>query len=404
MNSDQSTDILIIGGGIIGLFCAYYLSESNNRITILDKGPANEASSHGNCGLITPSHVLPLNSWPLVFNAIRSMRKGDAPFHIKPQVSRRFLSWGMQFLRNCNRSRVLDNARSIQELLVPSRAYYDEFFNKEEVQCNWRQNGIYFLFKNENEFDHFTKENELTSRFGQSAIRISKDELLEKEPAIREDVAGAWIYKDDSWLRPSELISGLKKILHNRGVEFVDSAEVVGFEKNKKRLISARTSKGIEIKSNHFILAAGAWSPLLASKMGSNLPIIPGKGYSITMENQQNSPTRPIIMMEKMVVATPWSNGYRLGSTMELAGYDSTLNSNRLNALRTGASEYLKTSFKGDQEEIWTGWRPLTPDSVPIIGPSKKISNLTYATGHGMLGMSMGPATGKIVSGILKQQ
>lgn len=403
MNSDQSTDILIIGGGIIGLFCAYYLSESNNRITILDKGPANEASSHGNCGLITPSHVLPLNSWPLVFNAIRSMRKGDAPFHMKPQVSRRFLSWGMQFLRNCNRIRILDNAQSIQELLVPSRTYYDEFFKKEEVQCNWRQNGIYFLFKNKNEFDHFSKENELTASFGQNAKRIPKQELLDKESALREDIAGAWIYNDDAWLRPNELISGLKKVLVERGVEFVN-AEVVGFEKYKDRLIKARTSKGIEIESKQFVLAAGAWSPLLANKMELNLPIIPGKGYSITMKNQQNAPTRPIIMMERMVVATPWSNGYRLGSTMELAGYDSSLNSKRLNALRIGASEYLKTSSKGDQEEVWTGWRPLTPDSVPIIGPSKKISNLTYATGHGMLGMSMGPATGKIVSGILKQQ
>ncbi|MCR9250712.1 MAG: FAD-dependent oxidoreductase [bacterium] len=402
MKSEQSTDILIIGGGVIGLFCAYYLSETNSRITILDKGPANEASSHGNCGLITPSHVLPLNSWPLVFTALKSMRKGDAPFHMKPQISKQFLNWGMQFLRNCNHNRVINNARSIQELLTPSRAYYDELFEKEEIECNWRQNGIYFLFKNKNEFDHFSKENELTSRFGQNAIRIPKQELLEKEPALREDIAGAWIYSDDAWLRPNELVSGLKKILVGRGVEFLESAEVVGFEKYKDRLINARTSKGVEIKSNQFVLAAGAWSPLLASKMGLNLPIIPGKGYSITMGNQQNAPTRPIIMMERMVVATPWSNGYRLGSTMELAGYDSSLNLNRLNALRRGASEYLKTSSQGNPEEVWTGWRPLTPDSVPIIGPSKKISNLTYATGHGMLGMSMGPATGKIVSDILK--
>lgn len=403
MKSEQNTDILIIGGGIIGLFCAYYLSESNNRITILDKGPANEASSHGNCGLITPSHVLPLNSWSLVFNALKSMRKGDAPFHMKPQVSRRFLSWGSRFLRNCSQTKVLNNAQSIQEILVPSRVYYDEFFRNEDIQCNWQENGIYFLFKDKAGFDHFSKENDLTCRFGQNANRISKQELLDKEPAIREDVAGAWIYKDDAWLRPNELISGLKKLLVERGVEFVN-AEVVGFEKYKDRLINARTSKGIEIESKQFVLAAGAWSPLLANKMGLNLPIIPGKGYSITMENQQNSPTRPIIMMEKMVVATPWSNGYRLGSTMELAGYDSFLNSKRLNALRVGASEYLKTSSTGKKEEIWTGWRPLTPDSVPIIGPSDKIDNLVLATGHGMLGMSMGPATGKIVSGILKQQ
>lgn len=403
MNSDKSTDILIIGGGVIGLFCAYYLSETKSRITILDKGPANEASSHGNCGLITPSHVLPLNSWSLVVNALKSMRKGDAPFHMKPQVSRRVLSWGIRFLRNCSQTKVLNSAQSIQELLVPSRVYYDEFFRNEDIQCNWQENGIYFLFKDKAGFDHFSKENDLTCRFGQNANRISKQELLDKEPAIREDVAGAWIYKDDAWLRPNELISGLKKLLVERGVEFVN-AEVVGFEKYKDRLINARTSKGIEIESKQFVLAAGAWSPLLANKMGLNLPIIPGKGYSITMENQQNAPTRPIIMMEKMVVATPWSNGYRLGSTMELAGYDSSLNSNRLNVLRTGASEYLKTSSKGNKEEVWTGWRPLTPDSVPIIGPSDKIDNLVLATGHGMLGMSMGPATGKIVSGILKQQ
>ena len=153
--------------------------------------------------------------------------------------------------------------------------------------------------------------------------------------------------------------------------------------------------------ADEYVLATGAWTPKLNEWIGASVPIQPGKGYSITYPRPGVCPTAPLAFMEQKVIATPFASGYRLGSTMEFAGYDSTINAERLGALKRGASLYLKEPYCEPEQEQWYGWRPMTYDGKPVIDRSPAMSNVTVAAGHNMLGLSMGSATGKLVDEML---
>jgi len=158
------------------------------------------------------------------------------------------------------------------------------------------------------------------------------------------------------------------------------------------------------MSADAFVVAAGAWTPLLNIDLGCRIPIQPGKGYSITMPRPKSCPRIPLIFEEHLVAVTPMQTGYRLGSIMEFAGYDTSLRQSRLDLLRAGASHYLQEPIAEPILESWYGWRPMTYDSIPIIGPSPALPNIYLAVGHNMLGLSMAPATGKLIAELLNEQ
>ena len=168
--------------------------------------------------------------------------------------------------------------------------------------------------------------------------------------------------------------------------------------------VTAVETSGVEIEADEVLVATGSWTPLLKESLGVKLPIQPGKGYSITMARPKICPKYPMILEECHVAITPFDNGYRVGSTMEFAGYDTTLNRHRLNYLRSGAAEYLIEPTADPVEEEWYGWRPMTADGIPFIDRSPKFNNVWVAAGHSMLGISMGTGTGKLVAEMISGQ
>lgn len=391
--------ILVIGGGIIGQFSAYYLAKSGHDVTIVDDGPEMTPASEGNCGLVTPSHIIPLNSFGAIFQGIKWLGKKDAPLKIKPQLNRRFISWFINFMRY-SQSRYVDRAIQIRhELLQQSFNLYEAFFLDEPNRSEWRKDGLLYVCKSEKSLPSFDHEIELHRQFNMKSRALTKNEVLALEPNLKEDIAGGVIMEMDGWLNPGQLLKDLKSINKNNGVKYV-KGKVESFAQNNSGLGSVKTQND-EYEADEFVLAAGAVSPLLAKKLNIELPVIPGKGYNITTKNGQSFPLRlPVYMIEKKVVATPWSNGFRVGSTMEFAGYNLDLNPNRLDALKRAASEYLKIEIDDFEMEPWTGWRPMKDDGIPIIEKSK-IKNLTIATGHSMVGLSMAPATGYVVNELI---
>ena len=400
----KRNDVAIVGGGIIGLMSAYYLSKEGAKVTLIDKGPEKQASSHANCGLISPSHILPLNSLSLIIKSFGFLLKKDAPFTIKPQADWQFFSWLLGFLRKSLPAAVYSSSKGRMELLLSSASLYQELLKEENIECDWSNRGILFVFKSKKAFRDYAVTDDYTRKFGIGAEKLEGKQLTEKEPALRDDVYGAWYYDIDNWLKPDELIKGLKSKLKNRGVDIITGTEVIDFQTDKLKVRALLTKEKEEIHADQYLLSSGAWSPLLAKKIGVRLPVIPGKGYSITMERPENTPSLPCNLMEKKVVATPWQGSYRLGSTMELAGYDESLNRTRLEALKKGAIDYLKTPYTSQVLEEWWGWRPMTYDGLPIIDKSPKHENLWLATGHSMLGMSMGTGTGKLISEMMLQK
>jgi D-amino-acid dehydrogenase len=232
------------------------------------------------------------------------------------------------------------------------------------------------------------------------ARRLNGDALTELEPALKPGLAGGWFYEHDAHLRPDKLMSSWRKALEADGVTILENCAFEGFTPRSGQARAIATSQG-EIPADAFVVATGALTPMLHKHLGCRIPIQPGKGYSLTMPRPAVCPSIPIIFPETRVVATPFRSGYRLGSTMEFAGYDATINRSRLQLLKDGARPYLREPYCDPIEDEWFGWRPMTYDGLPIIDRSPLLENVLIAAGHNMLGLSMAPGTGKLVAEIL---
>ena len=403
MNKSEA-DVVIIGGGIIGLFCAYYLSKEGKSVIVLEKGKGKDMCSYGNCGLISPSHALPLNSPALLMKAAVWLFQKDSPFFIKPQLDMKFISWMLGFALNAlNKKQIERSMYGRNNLLMESRTLYDELFDSQLINCSWAPSGVHFVFNKEEKFVAYQKNNDKLATMGLTAEPIIGSALLNKEPALTEHAYGSWFYKIDASLNPGQLLNEIRRKLSSDGVLIEDLCEVKAFKNTNGQITELLTSKG-NIKAKDVVLATGAWSPWLENQLRLKIPIVPGKGYSITMKRPKISPICPLIFEEKKVVATPWSDGYRLGGTMEFSGYNTTLDQKRLQTLKNVAAEYLKEPYSNEKSEEWCGWRPMTNDGLPIIDKSPVHKNLYMACGHNMLGLSMAPATGKLIAEMITGQ
>lgn len=393
--------VIIVGGGVIGASCAYYLQNSGWRVTVIDKGRFGYGCSHANCGFVCPSHVLPLAGPGAVKAGLKALFQPNGAFSIKPRLDLSLWSWLYRFARRCNERDMLEAGKAIQALLQSSRSLYAELMAQDEFDCEWETKGLLFAFAHEEALEHYAETDRLMrSQFGVGAKRLSNQEMLALEPALKPGLAGGFHYETDAHLRPDSLMTSWRWILQGMGVKLVEDCAVQSIVRENGRAKAVRTADG-ELKADAFVFSLGAWTPLLNRELGCKIPIQPGKGYSITMNRQARCPSTPLIFEEHRVAVTPWQSGYRLGSTMEFAGYDSTLNRSRLELLKAGAAVYLQEPFCEPVEEEWFGWRPMTYDGKPIIDRTLSMSNVIIAAGHNMLGLSMAPATGKLVAELL---
>jgi D-amino-acid dehydrogenase len=393
--------VVVVGGGVIGAACAYYLTRAGWAVTLLDRGEFGRGCSHGNCGFVCPSHVLPLAAPGAFGMALRSLLRRDAPFRVKPRFDPALWAWLYRFARRCNRRDMVAAGRAIQALLNSSRRLYDALLKEEAIDCEWEARGLLFVFQTPAAMEHYAQTDRLLREsFGLSAIRFDSEALVQREPALKPGLAGGWLYETDAHLRPDRLMASWRRVLEARGVTVRTHCELQSLLPAQGRARAAVTAQG-ELPADAFVIATGAWTPLLAEHLGCRVPIQPGKGYSLTMPRPARCPSLPLILEEHRVAVTPLRSGYRLGSTMEFAGYDATLDRRRLDLLRQGASHYLHEPYGEVVEEEWFGWRPMTYDGKPIIDRSPARENVWIAAGHNMLGLSMAPATGKLIAELL---
>jgi D-amino-acid dehydrogenase len=393
--------VIVVGGGVIGASCAYFLAKDGWSVEIVDRGGFGAGCSHANCGFVSPSHVLPLAEPGAIGRTLKAMLRKDSPFYIKPRVDLALWSWMWKFARRCNRHHLLEAGRAIQALLNSSRVLYTDLMRDEPLDCEWETRGMLFVCLSRQSMDHYAETDRiLRESFDMPAERYDDAALSALEPALKPGIAGGWLYRGDAHLRPDRLMASWRRLLEGRGIKIRERCELQGFVCERGRARAILTSEG-ELAADAFVVATGALTPMLNTHVGCRIPIQPGKGYSITMPRPALCPTYPMIFEEHRVAVTPMKSGYRLGSTMEFAGYDATLNRRRLDLLKEGARHYLQEPYCDPVEEEWYGWRPMTPDSVPIIDRSPAFANVLIAAGHNMLGLSMAPGTGKLVSEML---
>lgn len=394
--STVRSDVLILGGGVIGLCSALLLLRAGRSVTLIDRGAVGQGSSHGNCGTITPSH-LPLHAPGTVARGLKSLLHADAPLKIRPRWDPALFAWLLRFAAQCNERDYLRTARIKAPLLLASQARLQALIRDEALDCEFVDSGTLYVYRDAQAFEHSAQEAALLQQLRIPVRTLDGDAARQLEPALNEHVVGALHNLGDSRLRPDRYVQALAAAVVKAGGVIQEHTAVQGLSTHAGAVSSVQTAQG-PMQADHYLFALGAWSPQIGKRIGLRLPIQPGKGYSITYPRPQIAPRIPMVLKERGVCVTAWDSGYRLGSTMEFAGYDDTLNPVRLAALERGAREYLVDPLGPSVEEQWYGWRPMTPDDLPIIGWAPDLSNLMLATGHGMLGVSLSAITAQLVT------
>jgi D-amino-acid dehydrogenase len=402
MQGNTPDDILVAGGGAVGLACALALLQAGRSVRVIEARHVGAGSSHGNCGTITPSHAAPLAQPGMVQTALRMMLQPDAPLYIKPRIDPVLWRWLLTFASRCNHRDFEASARAKGALLNDSRARLNDWVRDYALQCEFVESGEDYVFRDPRRLEHDMSEAPILRELGVQVDVFQGRDYEAIEPALKPGVAGAIRFAGDAALRPDRYVAELARAVRERGGEIVEGCALETIERNGQRW-RVRTSGGV-FEARDVVCALGAWSPRMAEAIGLRAlrgAMQPGKGYSITYDSPKLVPKHPLVLRERQVCVTAWPSGYRLGSTMEFSGFDDTLNERRLAALERGAAEYLHEPVGPVVRERWFGWRPMTSDDIPIIGAVPGREGVWLATGHGMMGIGMSTGTAQLIADLV---
>lgn len=392
----------IVGGGIIGLCSAYYLAKEGYDVSVFDESPMDNGCSYGNAGMIVPSHIIPLAQPGMIAQGMRWMFDSQSPFYVKPRFNTDLLKWGWQFYKHANRNHVEKAMPALRNLSMLSKELYQDFA-KENKSFFYEEKGLLMLYKSDKVAEEMYHEGKEAERLGLEVDYLSKTAVAALETGTKTDVIGGVHYKSDAHLYPQKFMQFIKEELIRLKVEIYSCTTVKDFHLEGNKIAKIATDNGT-FATDEVVLAAGSWSPSLAKKLNISLSILPGKGYSFTLKDKNKKPAIPSILCEGKVAVTPMNNDIRFGGTMEITHTaDTKINTNRLQGIVNTINDfYPEMQIEMPKTaDTWFGFRPCTPSGMPIITRDKKIVNLTLATGHAMMGVSLAPATGKIVTEII---
>jgi D-amino-acid dehydrogenase len=396
---------VIVGAGIIGLSSAYYLQKTGWQVTVLEKNDGTDNCSFGNAGMIVPSHFTPLASPGIVAQGIRWMFDSKSPFYVKPSLSWPLIQWGYQFLRKANRKNVEHGTPYLRDLSLLSHSLYKELAASPDFDFSLEEKGILMYFKTQKTAEEEIHSAGIARTLGLDAELLTREQIQLLEPGLELNIMGAVHYHCDAHLYPNKLMTQLKKYIITNGGLIHTNVPVLSMEIQHGEIKKIKTKEN-DYAADAFILAGGSWMPELTKMAGMNIPLMPGKGYSITENRPAIKLNIPAILCEARVAITPMNGLMRYGGTMEIAPINHYINMKRVEGILEAVPRYFSNlqPKMPDTKNIWYGFRPCSPDGLPYIGSSKKTKNLMIAGGHSMMGLGLGPATGKIISEICNQQ
>jgi len=401
----MSKKIVIIGGGIVGLSAAYYLHKDGHQVTIIDKSDITSGASFVNAGYITPSHIIPIASPGKIAQGIKWMFNSSSPFYMKPRLNMDFLKWSWYFHKSSTKEKVAKAIPVIKDINLLSRELFVAIKTSGDLgDFQLERKGLLMLYKTDKSYQHEMEVARKASHLGLEVNELSAQELAAIEPNIKIDAEGAIHYECDGHTTPTEMMPKLLAFLEASGVEVRKNEEVldVSFKNDKIERVTTKLNSYV---ADEVVLAAGSWSGEFSKKINIKLPLQAGKGYRINVARETGI-SMPAILMESSMAVTPMQGFTRFAGTMEFSGINSTIRKERVVAIAKGAKNFYP-ELEIRQQEIdaaQTGMRPVTPDGMPYIGRSATIQNLTFATGHAMMGWSLGPATGKLVSEVIGEK
>jgi D-amino-acid dehydrogenase len=392
-------NVAIIGGGIIGLSSAYYLQQSGHQVTILDQGDGMDNCSIGNAGMIVPSHIIPLAAPGMISKGVRWMFNSQSPFYVKPRLNGNLIKWGYQFYKHANQKNVDHAIPALKDISLFSKAMYQQMVRDNPFEFGYQERGLMMLYQTKETEKEELETAHIANINGVEAHVLTLPEIQKLEPDVKVSALGGVYFPGDAHLIPQQLVTNLISYLKNKGVTFYTNTTVTDFVTDANGISAIVTSKGT-LDFDNYVLAAGAWSGIFSSKLGLDLPLQGGKGYSFTLDNVERNIRIPSILLEGRVAVTPMGNALRFGGTMEINGVDRSIDMNRVKGIvKTIPAYYPEMNVTVPAEKVvWRGLRPCSPDGLPYIGQSDRYKNLIVATGHSMMGLSLAPGTGKLVS------
>ncbi len=396
----------VIGGGVIGICSAYYLQKAGHDVSIIDKGDFAAGCSYGNAGMIVPSHFVPLASPGVIAKGLRWMFSSSSPFYIRPRLDLPLVQWLWHFYRACTPAKVGLAMPIIRDLNQGSRLLYQEISAALDVPFDLENKGLFMLFRSAKGEKEELAGAEMANDLGVKATILSASELAQIERGTRLQARGGVLYPGDSHLSPHLFMDALIAHLKRSSVNFLPRTTLTGWETQKGKITHIRTQGGGRIAVDQVVLAAGSWSQKILRSLKINMPIQDGKGYSITLAAPNERPIIPSILSEDKVAITPMGKDLRFGGTLELGGMSRVVNPRRVQGILSSLPPYYPDIDLPNQKEtdIWVGFRPCSPDGLPYIGRSSQVPNLVLAGGHAMMGMSLGPITGKLIAEVIGEQ
>ena len=385
---------VVIGSGVVGAATAYYLAKQGNAVTLLEQGEIASGCSQGNAGQVTPGH-LPLTQPGTMLRNLRWLFQSKSPLYVAPRMDPSLMRWLWQFQKSCNAPHLVKATKILCELGQASAGLFDELVG--DIGLRYQNNGRLEICRSKKTLQAACGEAELLRTCGFESRRLLGDQVQQFEPAIQAEVAGAIYYPNSGYCNPHELVTQLALAAEAAGAKLLLNTSATDLRKEQGRVVAVVTPQG-EIPSDALVLACGAWAPRWAQQLGMRLPVQPGKGYHLDVGRPEKSPALPVVLVEERIFVTPLNGNLRLAGTMEFSGFNLRQRPARIEMLAAGAGRYLPGVLQAEERSRWCHLRPMTPDGLPIIGRVPQVPNVWIATGHGMLGITQGPITGKLLA------
>ncbi|PKB18992.1 FAD-binding oxidoreductase [Flavobacterium sp. 5] len=399
-------NVVVIGGGIIGLSSAFYLQQSGCKVTVIDKDNFKDNCSYGNAGYVCPSHFIPLAAPGIIWQGFKWMFNSKSPFYVKPSFNKALIDWGLNFAKSATNKNVIKSAIPLRDISLLSQHEFEEWNKIPDFNFGYEHKGMLEVFQTEKVGEHAHHTVEKAKELGLDVSLLNYEELQALESQTKINAIGAVKFNCDSHVYPDKLMDGLKKLLLAKGVEFKYGETVQSFEKSNG-VVTKVITKENAYPADDVVIATGSWSKEIAELVGAKISLMPGRGYSLTLEDSDYKLNHPMILAEGRVAITPMDgNKIRFGGTMEVVPTTAKPQYERINGVLNAVKDFLPEFQieKPAEKDIWYGYRPCSADGLPYIGKIKKYNNVVIATGHSMMGLSLGPGSGKLVSQLINRE
>ncbi|MGX9883110.1 NAD(P)/FAD-dependent oxidoreductase [Streptomyces sp. NPDC002276] len=395
--------VVVVGGGVVGLCTAYYLAESGLEVEVVERRALGSGASRGNAGWICLSHSTPVPAPGVVRYALRSLGRPDSPLYLRPLPDPAFVRWLWRFWRSSTPAAFRSGYTAIAEL---NRGTFDLFdgLRAAGVETGLTRPGMVHAFLSPAEARHHlaVQRQMAHGRYPMPDDVVTGDEARLLDPALSERVRAAYLVEGEGVVDPEAFSRALGEALTASGVKIHENTEATGFRTEGNRVTALRTATG-EIPCSAAVIAAGTRSSDLLGSLGHPLPLQAGKGYSFSVDLDP-APRHTLYFGERRAVASPIGATTRIGGTMELSGNNNRLDWRRIVAVALASRHYLGRWFDDPDDLVslirdpWVGGRPFLPDGLPVVDRVPGHDNAFAATGHGMLGVTLGPVTGRTLA------